>query len=383
MNQHPKVETVKKKKIAIYYPFFTGGGAEAVALWMLEALQTKYELTLFTISEIDFPQLNSMYGTNLSRERVSVKTLLPKFWGNTAIFLISNNKDARQLSLHLLLRFFKAHKQDYDLVVSAYNAADLGKKGLQYIHWVKVIEGKKKIYQQISNFSLSQLQANISLANSHTVAAAVKQSYGIESEVVYPPVVLKVSEIPWENKENAFICSGRLVKAKQPHKAITVLKQVRDRGFDVKLYLTGGGGGIYEWKYQRFLKKMVAANSSWVKLYENLAYEDYSQILYQCKYGIHLKSEPFGISIAEMVKAGAIPFVKKRGGQVEIVGKDNTDLLFDKEQDAVEKIVAVLSSPERQQKLLESLAQEQLLFSTDRFMNNITKVVDRYFTEDD
>ena len=41
-------------KIAVYYPAFLGGGAETVALWMLEALKEKYELTLFTVSDVDF-----------------------------------------------------------------------------------------------------------------------------------------------------------------------------------------------------------------------------------------------------------------------------------------------------------------------------------------
>ena len=100
------------------------------------------------------------------------------------------------------------------------------------------------------------LKNNLSIANSYSVADAVEQTYKIKAKVIYPPVVIKVSQVPWEQKENAFICSGRLVKAKEPHKVIKILQAVREQGFDIKLYLTGGGGGLAEQQYKQFIKKI-------------------------------------------------------------------------------------------------------------------------------
>jgi hypothetical protein len=138
---------------------------------------------------------------------------------------------------------------------------------------------------------------------------------------------------------------------------------------------------VYEWRYRRFLQKLVKANASWVKLYENLPYEEYAQIVCKCKYGFHFKQEPFGISIAEMVKAGALPFVKNQGGQIEIVGENNPELLFADTKEAVEKIVSVLGDPNKQQKLLNSLETQKQLFSTDQFIQEINKIVASYFDE--
>ncbi len=191
------------------------------------------------------------------------------------------------------------------------------------------------------------MKNNISLANSEFVAQKFKNIYGVEPQVVYPPVIAELPDISWEEKENAFICSGRLTEPKQPHKVISILSKVRKKGFDIKLYFTGGGGGIYAWKYQRFFKKIIQENSEWVTLYENLPYKDYLQVLSRCRYGFHYKPEPFGISIAEMVKAGAVPFVRNKGGQVEIVGAENKDLLFKNPEEAVEKVVALLSNTDR------------------------------------
>lgn len=373
------IDTSERKKIAVYYHSFMGGGAETVALWLLEALKEKYDLTLFTITNTDFDKLNAMYGTQLSHQSIKVKYLVPDFLRALTNFWIANNQNFRQIFVHLLIRYLKANQSDYDLLVSAYNAMDFGRRGIQYVHWVRVIEGNA-FHHRISDFSRERIKDNILVANSYTVADTVKKTYGVGSTVVYPPVVIDTLEKPWEQKENAFICSGRLTQAKQPHKVIQILSKVREKGFDIKLHITGGGGGAYAWHYRRFVKKMAKEQSDWVTLYENLKYKDYVKVLAKCKYGIHFKKEPFGISIAEMVKVGAIPFVRSEGGQVEIVGEEHQELLFDNESEAVEKIVSVLSDSEKQRKLVSYLEERRELFSTNKFMSDINKIVDNYFT---
>ncbi|MDY6785777.1 MAG: glycosyltransferase [Cyanobacteriota bacterium] len=374
----PEASSFPLKKIAVWYPGFMGGGAEAVALWMLEALKGKYDLTLFTVAEIDFTRLNSMYGTQLSPEFVKLKCLSPKALEPTVSFAVANNKNARKLSFHWLIRYLKERVHNYDLAISAYNAIDLGCPGMQYIHWVNVVEGRS-FYQKISDFSRDRLKQNISLANSEFVAQRVKRDYQIESTIVYPPVLLSPIEIPWEQKEDVFICSGRLTKPKEPHKVIEILRQVRQQGFNIKLYLTGGGGGAYAVGYRRFLQKIIDRNSEWITVYENLKYKDYVGVISRCKYGIHYKKEPFGISIAEMVKAGAIPFVRNIGGQVEIVGEENQELFFENVDSAVEKIVRVLKDSALEEELRRRLSDRNSLFSAERFMSEVKQAVDAYF----
>lgn len=366
------------KKVAVFYPNFAGGGAECVGLWILEALKHQYDLTLFTISDVDLQQLNSMYGTRLDRETVKVRSIFNRRWRKPVEFLRANNAEIRMLQFHILLRYLKAHSQEYDLIISAYNAADMGCKGMQYIHWVNVLEGKK-FYRRFSNFSIDRMKDNISIANSKFVAQKYQKLYQIEPQVIYPPVVMDVQDIPWEEKENSFICSGRLTEPKEPHKVIEILSRVRDQGFDVKLCLTGGGGGTYAVGYQKFLQQQIDRNSDWIELYQNLPYTDYVKVVSKCKYGIHYKQEPFGISIAEMVKAGAVPFVKNEGGQVEIVGEENRDLLFADPKEAAQKIVDLLSHPERIEKMRYALKDRRTLFSSDRFMSEIERVVRDYF----
>ncbi len=139
MNHSPETNS-EKKRIAVFYPNFAGGGAESVGLWILEALKNKYDLTLFTFSEVDLEKLNSMYGTQLSNETVKIRALFTKNLRKTTEFLRANNAQIRMLFFHLLIRYLKSHCDEYDLAISGYNATDLGKQGIQYIHWIGALD---------------------------------------------------------------------------------------------------------------------------------------------------------------------------------------------------------------------------------------------------
>ncbi|MGY6528984.1 MAG: glycosyltransferase [Cyanobacterium sp.] len=369
---------VDKKKIAVYAPYFAGGGAEAVELGIVDALQDDYEITLFTFVDVNIDKLNKFYSTNISKNNIKINYILSQPLSKLVSYLSSNNKFFRSFILHSVIAKMRYEKDNYDLLISAYNGVDLGKKGIQYLHWVKVVDGQSNYWTKIFNFSQDKIKENITITNSHFTAEAVQKVYGLNSQVIYPCVMLEGSQIPWEEKENAFICSGRLVMEKAPHRALNMLKEVRKRGFDIKLYLTGGTSGVYKSKYYRFLKKVVRENNDWVTLCENLSYQEYTQVLNKCKYGVHFKFEPFGISVAEMMKAGAIPFVKNRGGQMEIVGLDNTELFFEKEKDGVEKIINILKNEEKQKKLKNILNNRQDLFSQTKFYQEMKKVVDNF-----
>ncbi|NER81401.1 MAG: glycosyltransferase [Leptolyngbya sp. SIO1D8] len=374
-----------KKKILIWQPYFRGGGAEAVALWILQALHHDYDVTLHTLTPVDFSWLNAMYSTQLSAETINVKTQLPKQLEKWAYSLMSSSDFFRMALVYWTIKQLKKIASQYDVAFSAFNALDMGCSGIQYLHWVYVVERNDrktkpwlKSLMNWADFSYDRLRENFSIANSQYTAERVQQCYDIQADVIFPPVITQIDALPWDEKENAFLCSGRIVKAKQTHRVIDILKTVREKGFDIKLHITGGGGGVYGQPYLKKVEALAQQNSDWIYLHQNLPYEDYLKIVARCRYGIHYKPEPFGISVAEMLKANMIPFVRSKGGQMEIVGAEHQDILFDDEADAVAKIVKVLSEEELRQTLLKSLQQRKELFSTERFMNDIRAAVKQY-----
>ena len=382
---------VHNQKIAILFPAFLGGGAEAVCLWILESLKEEYELTLFTFSNINFQLLNKYYGTQILDAQIRV--VRPFFRAGFPHY-ITDSYSLFALRQHLLIRYFKNTGRKFDLSISAFNEMDMGSPGIQYIHFpmfgrgheaVRSIVGYpdskirrfyRNICRMISGFSENHMRENLTIANSQWTASIVKQIYDIDARVIYPPVISDFPDIPWEERENGFVIIGRFVPEKKIERAIRILQMVRTRGYDVHVHIIGGGGDP---KYQEYIQKLRDENASWVFLEKGLSRKDLCKMLATHKYGIHTReNEQFGIVVAEKVKAGCIPFVPAKGGQVEIIGESKW-LTFNDEQEAVKKIETVLSNTETQNRLRHILAEKASLFSLGRFKVEIRKVVKEFF----
>ena len=90
-----------------------------------------------------------------------------------------------------------------------------------------------------------------------------------------------------------------------------------------------------------------------------------------------MREEHFGMAAAELVRAGQIVWVPRGGGQMEIVGEEPM-LMYDTDDEAVEKIVAVMGDPAEQERLRSVLAPRGRLFSTDRFVSDIRDIVSSF-----
>ena len=90
------------------------------------------------------------------------------------------------------------------------------------------------------------------------------------------------------------------------------------------------------------------------------------------------QSEAFGISVAEMVKAGCLVFVPGEGGQAEIVSHES--LMYSGVEDAVEKINTVLRKPQLQAELRDHLEKQGAKFSTNAFMDGLRAAVERFLS---
>ncbi|MCB1079561.1 MAG: hypothetical protein KDM64_17215, partial [Verrucomicrobiae bacterium] len=107
-----------------------------------------------------------------------------------------------------------------------------------------------------------------------------------------------------------------------------------------------------------------------IRLTGFLGSRERAELLASTSFGIHARpAEAFGIAVAEMAGAGCLPFVPNLGGPAEIVS--DPDLRYRDESDAVEKIVALLGSPELQRSKRESLAIAMERFRPERFVESL------------
>jgi len=376
-----------KKNIAIIHPKLGWGGSEATVFWMLQALRDDYDISFVTNGRVDFFSINKYYGTALKPGDFSVIQIpMPLGLKNTHKFAALRGR--------FIQRYFQRIASKYDLMINAYNPCDFKTSGIQFATDMmelpeiiplstlgKIFYGRtflRKIYLHLCDLiSVSrpeEWKKNLTISNSNWTANLMFERYSINAQTIYPPVAANFPDIPFEDKENGFVCVGRLVPEKRIDLAIEILKEVRKRGHNVHLHIIGGTG---DKKYMRTLENLYLDNKDWIFLEGRLDEENKKNLIASHKFGISCReNEPFGIAVAEMVKAGCIIFVSG-GGQAEIV--DSSHLVYKDKSDAVTKIDAVLRSGNAQNELRNHLTSRSREFSTENFENNIRNIIKKWF----
>lgn len=378
----------KRARIALVHPWFGWGGGEAVLAWTIQALSGSYDITVLTHTPFSIQDMNTFYGTRVNENEV---TISPTPYSSMV-------KLIRRLSLasfHLMMRYAKQRAFSFDLLISTSNEMDLGRPSVQYIHFPVLVDEAAKIAgalgdawyhresfvrrsyvrlcESLSGYSRERMKSNITLANSSWTAKLIEAVYHISPIVVYPPVPPVNDGLPWSQRENGFVCVARLAPEKRVERAITILREVRRHYDGIHLHIIGA---TTDTSYADRIKRMAQMNHDWVFIEGALSRAKLIEMLARHRYGIHtMPNEHFGIGVAEMVKAGCIVFVPASGGQVEVVGGEET-LTFKGEREAIENIETVLSNPQLQQELRTRLARQAQVFSVQTFMVRVNEVVE-------
>jgi len=378
-----------RNKIAIVHPRLAFGGSESVALWAIEALKGRADVSLITGGEVDLARLNEYYGTDIRPGEISIlRAPMPPGLGSTTKFA--------GLRWRFVDRYCKRIAPEFDLVINTYGPCDFGVPAVQCIadfsfagewrdrlnpaladhrRWWYGDSPLRKAYLGlcglISTPGSEAWKTNLTLANSCWTAALLKEQFGVESRVVYPPVAGSFPPVEWAERENGFVCVGRVVPEKRMDTVIRILERVRAAGHNVHLHILGG---LDDSEFGRKIRQMAEQRREWVFLEGRVAGPKKDAIIAAHRFGINGRElEPFGIAPAEMVKAGCITFVPSSGGQTEIV--DHPLLAFADEEDAAQKICTVLASETLQQTLRTHLNLAAQRFSAAEFMRSIREIV--------
>jgi glycosyltransferase involved in cell wall biosynthesis len=360
------------------------GGGQSIAAWMIEALKDRHDVTVCTAAPVDFEAVNRFFGTAIRPAEVTIVR---------APSALVRLLEPIPLRLALLKdALFWRHVGSitsgaHDVLISGNNEADFGRPGIQYIHYPWTLRPRPDrrwyhlaplvapyygVCDRLARFSTEGARLNLCLVNSDWTGALVRRQYGVATRTVYPPVMSSVAAVPWEKRENGFLCIGRLTREKQIERVIDIVDRVRESVPDVRLHIVGT---VDAPAYARRIRRQVSARAAWITLHENLSRGELLRLMASQRYGIHgMRQEHFGIAIAEMASAGVVVFVPDDGGQVEIVGGDER-VLYRTPDDAVRKIRRVLGDTAEQERLSAALAARRELFSTDRFVRSIREIV--------
>ena len=239
----------------------------------------------------------------------------------------------------------------------------------------KKIKSKTVYHGHCVEYLLRKQKNNIFIAViTKWATKVVKDFFHTEPIVLYPPVPESPIVVPWEKKENGFIWVGRFTPEKKMEKVVKIIKKVREQGLNMNFHIIGVKTDP---AYFKLIKKYQKRYKHWIYIEKNKDEASKLELISKYRYGINgRENEPFGIAIAEVVKAGCILGVPKGGGQIEIVNHE--DLIFSSEKDAVAKIVNTLSNKKRQYELLEHLKEQTEKFAVDRFRKKVRELVEGF-----
>lgn len=368
-----------KRVLLIASSFDGAGGGPCVAAWALQALYADFDVTVLTWKEPDFGMMNRRFGTSVpagGARAVCISRLLR--------WLV----DAMPLRLALLRRALLesaarrlVQLSSFDVVASADNEMSVGPRMVQYIHFPWALYPRPgydlrwyhpgplvRLYRTLISrglgYSREAVKQNLTLVNSAWTGRHYTAWYDAPSQVLYPPAPVEAEPSDWSERRNAFICLGRFAPEKRIPEIIAILRAVRNSGFDVTLDICGQ---IDDPAYYRLIRAEVEAAGDWVRLHVDLPRPAMMHLVSSCRFGIHgMIGEHFGIAVAEMIRLGCLCFASSEGGPAEILGDPR--LLFSSDAEAVERIRAVLSSPDLQTELRGVIYDRAARFSPEAFM---------------
>lgn len=369
------------------------GGGNGVAVWMLQSLVKRAEVTVLSWVPLALEAVDAYYGTRLAD--AGLKSLcrrpLVSYW------LERLGVPHELFKLHYLMAHARRLGPGYDLVCSANNELDLGGRAVQYVHYPwnshprpdchpdwysrRTLRMVLHIYYalctRMSGYSREGMLSNLTLVNSDWTGRLFQRTYGPAAyRVLHPPALGRFPRVPWKPRRNAFLSIGRQCPTKEWEKLITIVAGLRARGHEVELTLAGSrDNGPYR---ERILER-IRQEGPWVSLAEDLSREELVALATEHRYGLHgMVEEHYGMAVAELVLAGCLPFAPADGGQVEILRDDR--LLYASAQEAVEKIDRVLGNEELQRELLAQLAGRDL--GVERFQRELEECLRAFLQED-
>ena len=199
---------------------------------------------------------------------------------------------------------------------------------------------------------------DVFLANSAHVAGRIRDAYGREAEVLYPPV--EVAGFPLRtDKEDFYLTVSRL----EAYKRVDVLVEAFRRTPDRRLVVVGGGSELGR------LRSTAPPNVAFTGRLPTPQVVDHMQ---RARAFLFAGVEDFGIVMAEAQACGTPLVAFGRGGAAEIVRED-TGILFPEQ--TAESLAAAVRDFEQRRFAPESCRDNALRFDRARFRRRFEELV--------
>ena len=333
---------IKGSNIAIVHDWFlksSFGGAEKVTLILNDYLGERYSKPeIFSLTS----NIESSEKKSFLENKVKTSFIQSLPFGNTNVqsYLPFLPYAVEQLDL-----------RKYDLIMSSSHAFAKGiltspdQLHISYVH-TPMRYAWDQMYTYIEKSSLSQLgfelpirimlyklrewdfyssqRLDYIISNSNFTSKRIKKYWGLESEVIHPPVDIKRFKYA-KSRENFYLSLNRLV----PNKRVDLLIKAFNK-LNLPLIIIGDG--------PERLKLEKISNSN-IKFLRRISDREVENYMSRCKAFVYAGIEDFGIAPVEAMASGAPVIAYGKGGILDTVnclnkknkGKFANGLLFKKQ----------------------------------------------------
>lgn len=235
-----------------------------------------------------------------------------------------------------------------------------------------------------NNFKLKLI--NHIVCNSEFTKKFIDKEFGINSDVIYPPV--DVTSFKIEKKENIILTVGRfskLLQAKRQDLLIEAFKGMVDNGFKGWKFQLAGSTDVGGSQFLNELKEL--AKNYPIEFYENCSYDVLKNLYSKAKifwyaggYGIDEEKEPektehFGMVVVEAMASGCTPIVIGKGGIKEIIQNGENGYLWKETSDLLAITEELINNPQRTNRISVSVVKLSQNFSKENFYKRFDEIL--------
>ncbi len=205
----------------------------------------------------------------------------------------------------------------------------------------------------------SSSRADHLLAISHWTAQKIKQAWGRESQVIYPPVdVNRFSSV--KERDDFYLHVSRLVPYKMTAEIIHAFNQLK-----LPLVIVGDGPEMPH------LQKLAKAN---IKLLGYQTDEVVTDLMNRAKAFVYMAVEDFGIAMVEAQSAGCPVIAYAKGGAEEIIQDGETGLLF--QEQSSRSLIEAVRQFQKIKLNSKAASKNAARFSSKRFREEFSTYMD-------
>jgi len=356
------------------------GGAEFVAVVIANALaRCGYDVVLLVSKEIDQRETEQILGEKLdSSSRVVIKPTLLEPRGTFDMYSRTFRSLAFRSRCDILVDVYSNYVFPWTDVcyfhfpyLNRYNY----RPKFPYLRSVHLREVLNYPYVLFGKNSFINYDTKLLLANSHFTGMAVEEFYGMDAEVLYPPVpstffVRDTTTLGDKSRENLVVTVSRFGQGKGLE-TIPYIASLTNRNVRFAMIGLVHDRNVLQ-SVLRNIKRLNLVDR--VKVLTNVSREDVKKILKSARVYLHTTvGEHFGISIVEGMAMGCLPIVHNSGGVKEFVPRN---LRYDNADVAAQKIESALCtwSPGKAEEMIRMAER----FSEEKFSKRFIELFGRY-----